>query len=166
MQLVTSASVRALSLFTCRHRLHMFREVLGRERVEDVAPQGASASHHHDCKPLASRPRAEWISRHVTYVPIDFNKTSLADALARTRYDPTLRTLIVWEGVVIARRQHRALRAALRYRLRRVFSKLRALGRLSSCIESTYARAKWEARPRSQKLAGECCRSRIKMTMS
>ncbi|MBI1288368.1 MAG: SAM-dependent methyltransferase [Flavobacteriales bacterium] len=37
----------------------------------------------------------------LTYVPIDFNKQRLKDALDAAGYDPTLKTLFLWEGVTM-----------------------------------------------------------------
>jgi len=38
---------------------------------------------------------------NVTYVPIDFARQDLAEALARSGYDPGKRTIFVWEGVTM-----------------------------------------------------------------
>lgn len=36
---------------------------------------------------------------YVTFVPIDFNTQNIPDELTRAGYDPTLKTLFLWEGV-------------------------------------------------------------------
>ncbi len=36
---------------------------------------------------------------HLTYVPIDFNTLSLRQGLEKAGYDPSLKTLFIWEGV-------------------------------------------------------------------
>ncbi len=36
---------------------------------------------------------------HLTYVPIDFNTLSLKQGLEKAGYDPSLKTLFIWEGV-------------------------------------------------------------------
>lgn len=36
---------------------------------------------------------------YVTYVPIDFNTQNIPDELAKAGYDPSLKTLFIWEGV-------------------------------------------------------------------
>jgi methyltransferase (TIGR00027 family) len=36
---------------------------------------------------------------HVTYVPVDFNKQRIGEAMAAGGFDPALRTYVVWEGV-------------------------------------------------------------------
>lgn len=38
---------------------------------------------------------------HVTYVPVDFEADSLAEKLAEHGYDPSRKTLFVWEGVTM-----------------------------------------------------------------
>ncbi len=38
---------------------------------------------------------------HVCYVPINFDSETLAAALAAARFDPTLRTFFLWEGVTM-----------------------------------------------------------------
>jgi methyltransferase (TIGR00027 family) len=37
--------------------------------------------------------------RHVRFVPIDFTKEVLSDAMSAAGYDPSRRTLFIWEGV-------------------------------------------------------------------
>lgn len=37
--------------------------------------------------------------QHVTYVPIDFNTQSLEQRLCESGYDPSLKTLFIWQGV-------------------------------------------------------------------
>ena len=37
---------------------------------------------------------------HVTFVPIDFNEQTLEERLPACGYDPALKTLFIWEGVV------------------------------------------------------------------
>jgi methyltransferase (TIGR00027 family) len=39
------------------------------------------------------------LPEHVTYVPIDFNTQSLEERLFDSRYDPTLKTFFIWQGV-------------------------------------------------------------------
>jgi len=39
------------------------------------------------------------IPDYVTYVPIDFNIQNIPDELAKAGYDPSLKTLFIWEGV-------------------------------------------------------------------
>jgi methyltransferase (TIGR00027 family) len=39
------------------------------------------------------------IPEYVTFVPIDFNTQNIPDELARAGYDPSLKTLFLWEGV-------------------------------------------------------------------
>ena len=39
------------------------------------------------------------LPHHVRFVPLDFNSESLSRAMSSTDYDPSLRTLIIWEGV-------------------------------------------------------------------
>ena len=36
---------------------------------------------------------------HVTFVPVDFNETSWADAITAAGFDPTLPSYVLWEGV-------------------------------------------------------------------
>jgi methyltransferase (TIGR00027 family) len=36
---------------------------------------------------------------HVTFIPIDFNQSGLAEVLSPAGYDPTKKTLFIWEGV-------------------------------------------------------------------
>ena len=38
---------------------------------------------------------------YVAFVPIDFNTQSISGELARAGYDPTLKTLFIWEGVTM-----------------------------------------------------------------
>jgi len=38
---------------------------------------------------------------HVCYVPIDFNTQTLAQQLLEAEYDPTLKTLFIWQGVTM-----------------------------------------------------------------
>jgi methyltransferase (TIGR00027 family) len=37
--------------------------------------------------------------RHVCYVPVDFNTKSAADRLLQFGFDPTLKTIFIWQGV-------------------------------------------------------------------
>ncbi len=37
---------------------------------------------------------------HVTYVPIDFDRQRLDERMAECGYDPSLKTLFIWEGVI------------------------------------------------------------------
>jgi methyltransferase (TIGR00027 family) len=39
------------------------------------------------------------VPRHVRFVAVDFNKDSMADAIGAAGFDPTRRTIVVWEGV-------------------------------------------------------------------
>ncbi len=39
------------------------------------------------------------IPAYVTFVPIDFNTQNIPDELAKAGYDPSLKTLFIWEGV-------------------------------------------------------------------
>lgn len=39
------------------------------------------------------------ISDHVTYVPVDFEKQNILNALAQSGYDSSQKTLFIWEGV-------------------------------------------------------------------
>jgi methyltransferase (TIGR00027 family) len=39
------------------------------------------------------------LPHHVRYVPLDFNSDSLSMMMSSTDYDPSLRTLFIWEGV-------------------------------------------------------------------
>jgi len=39
------------------------------------------------------------IPDYVTFVPIDFNTQNIPDELAKAGYDPSLKTLFIWEGV-------------------------------------------------------------------
>ncbi|MEH6307786.1 SAM-dependent methyltransferase [Olivibacter sp. CPCC 100613] len=41
------------------------------------------------------------VRKPVTYVPIDFNSQSLADALFKKGYDPETETLFIWQGVTV-----------------------------------------------------------------
>lgn len=41
------------------------------------------------------------VSRHVTYVPVDFNTQSLADCLPEAGYDSSQKTLFIWQGVTM-----------------------------------------------------------------
>jgi methyltransferase (TIGR00027 family) len=38
---------------------------------------------------------------HVTYIPLDFNRRTLSEALAASAYDPDRTTLFIWEGVTM-----------------------------------------------------------------
>jgi len=38
---------------------------------------------------------------HVIYVPVDFNIQTLEDCLLQSGYDPTLKTLFIWQGVTM-----------------------------------------------------------------
>jgi methyltransferase (TIGR00027 family) len=38
---------------------------------------------------------------HVAFVPIDFNTQTIPDELKKAGYDPTLKTLFIWEGVTM-----------------------------------------------------------------
>ena len=40
-------------------------------------------------------------AREVRFLPVDFARDSLRDALARAQHDPALRTMWLWEGVVM-----------------------------------------------------------------
>ncbi len=39
------------------------------------------------------------LPKHVTYVSVDFEKSSFMQALLRSGYDPSIKTLFIWEGV-------------------------------------------------------------------
>ena len=41
------------------------------------------------------------IPKHVTYVPVDFNAQTLEERLPESGYDPTSKTLFIWQGVTI-----------------------------------------------------------------
>ncbi len=40
-------------------------------------------------------------SNHVTYVPVDFEHQAIGDRLAESGYDPSQKTLFIWEGVTM-----------------------------------------------------------------
>jgi methyltransferase (TIGR00027 family) len=76
-------------------RPYRFRELAAGTRIYELdAPPTQNRKRELLAKEGVSEPE------NVTYVPVHFEKESIGDALSRTDYDPTKRSLFVWEGVI------------------------------------------------------------------
>jgi methyltransferase (TIGR00027 family) len=75
-------------------RAYRFADALEGARVFEVDHPLTSAE-----KQTRLRRVVKSVPAHVTYVPVDFVRESVVDRLAASGFDPTRRTLFLWEGV-------------------------------------------------------------------
>ena len=77
-------------------RAFRFRHLLQAVKVFEVDKPATQAS-----KVEKARKLARTTPTHVVYVPVDFDTDSVEDRLIARGYDPTVKTMFIWEGVTM-----------------------------------------------------------------
>lgn len=75
-------------------RAYRFPELKGKVKIFEVDETDTQ-----DIKKARLSEHFGSLPDHVSFVPLDFEKDDLAAALARAGFDPSLKTLVIWEGV-------------------------------------------------------------------
>ncbi len=76
-------------------RPYRFEQLKGQARVFEVDHPATQAVKLDKVKKIFGK-----LPEHVTYVAIDFNHQRLDERMAECGYDPRLKTLFIWEGVI------------------------------------------------------------------